>query len=197
MFLKNRKQLGTLVKHRIRKQDIQTVYNSYTNPDPQTVSKLDELTNRFGSNKKCLIEELPNASDSITHWGTKIDNRIPHRLVLTFAEPQQLWAEFYLPQVLVESDIRLEVAEQQIRVYVPRYQQLLDEFLPKRIDDSRTTADWNSSKSVILYNKVNVLCILILIYILGFAGQDAASKIQLIFKFSSRLCIFHLLILII
>lgn len=148
--MKNRKQLGTLVKHRIRKQDIQTVYNSYANPDTQTVSKVNELTNRFGVNKKCLIEELSSSSDSTSHWGTKIDKSIPHRLVLTHAEPQELWAEFYLPLVLAESDIRLEVAEQQIRVYVPKNQQLLDEFLPKQIDDNRITANWNSNTSVII-----------------------------------------------
>lgn len=181
MFLKNRKQLGTLVKHRIRKEEIQTVYNSYTNPDTETVSKLDDLTNRFGSNKKPLIEELP-ASNSNTYWGTRIENIIQHRLVLTFAEPKELWAEFYLPQVLVESDIQLDVSEKQIRVHVPKYQQLLDECLPKCIDDNHISAEWISDKSVsflrLKYHTILVLTIFI-VCVLGPVGQDAAIESEL------------------
>lgn len=146
-FLQNRKQLGSLVKHRIRKQDVQTVYNSYKNPDEHTLSKVNQLTNRFGKQKKLLIEELPD-SHSTTHWGTKIENHIPHRLVLTQSQPPQILAEFYLPQVLVETDIRLEVGEQQICLYVSKYQQMFDGFLPQIIDDEHTTANWNEQHKV-------------------------------------------------
>lgn len=144
VILKNRKQLGTLVKHRIKKRDIETVYKSYTEPNNQYKSPLDELRDSSGGKKNRLIEELPSTTK--TPLITEITPPKKYRLVLT--EAQDLLAEFYLPQVRDLSDVQLDTDSQSIQVYVPKYRYLIDEFLPQIVDIDRTTAEWLGPKKV-------------------------------------------------
>lgn len=159
-ILRNKKQMGTLVKHRVQKRDIKTVYESYTDQGEETKKKISELEGGKSNGVqrgKPLIEEItPNNNNNLL----QMTNNIEWRLVFTppdNAGRKKILGEFYLPKVLSFDDIQLDIGLDRIVLLAPKYKYFLDGFLNYNVVLDETTATYNSDLSVSLKCKFNFL----------------------------------------
>lgn len=166
-ILKNRKCMGTLITHRIQNRDAKTVYESYQNPTKEhqkLVQELDggkvgnDLSNRIKKPK--LITEMATKP---SHTSTDFDSRLilpTKRAISTAAsemrEPQYrlfknrstLIAEFFMPDVLWQNEISLDLGRDRLVLEARRTGYLLDSFFPHNIDHNLSSAMFDNESHV-------------------------------------------------
>lgn len=142
VILKNKKQIGTLVRHRIQNRDVRKVYESYKNQDEETRALIEKLEeNSAGGKKKKLIEEIATAAAVV------VNEKICPEWRLCRGN-EQLMAEFYLPAVGSLRDIELDVGEDRMCLRVPKCQYHLEGFVPVMMDVDKAVATFSSDTSV-------------------------------------------------
>lgn len=146
VILKNKKQIGTLVRHRIQNRDVQKVYESYKNVDEETRAMIEKLEGNSdagggGGPKKNLIEVIE-------------DSRIcPEWRMLLRQKDRLVKAEFYLPSVCSACDIELDVGEDRISLRVPKHNYYLDGFVAVKLDVDKAVTEFELDTSVSIQNE--------------------------------------------
>lgn len=162
IVLKNRKCLGSLVKHRVQNRDVQRVYESYQNPTKDHKTLLNELkTDPFEKPKTNLITEIDShavASSSSTQSKKNIsplktneqnnNSRKPEYRLFKVSDAMTLVAEFFLPEVMDTKEITLDLNSDRIILESRRLGYLFDSFLPDVVDAEISVANFNSDRRV-------------------------------------------------
>lgn len=176
IILKNRKCIGTLVKHRVQNRDVQKVYESYQNPTKEHKTLINELKSDSyeikGSNLITEIDskttksiEKGNGSQTSTNSLSKITyttttsktvsantTRKPDYCLFKTAPingtPTCAIAEFFLPEVMAQDEITLDLSSDRLVLEARRTGYLFDSFFPFEIDFNSSTADFNNVKHV-------------------------------------------------
>lgn len=174
IILKNRKCIGILVKHRVQNRDVQKVYESYNNPTKVQKTLINELKSDGVQNQsKNLITEIdprmtktigkgkgmPTSTDSVlkslvtpisetTHTNTS--RKPDYRLFKTTGATASALAiaEFFLPEVMVQDEINLDLGLDRIVVEARRTGYSFDLFFPFDVDVGLTKAEFNSANHV-------------------------------------------------
>lgn len=158
VILKNRKQLGTLLRHRIKNRDIETVHDALRQPgNEEARSRLEELDVRSGGGKhrRPLIEELPSPaalspSDVRALFEAQNAELLANTRLVLDRPNQRLLAEFYLANVYDANDIELNVGVDRLRVQVPRLGIVRDGWVEQKLDTEQVQYDWMPERSVSL-----------------------------------------------
>lgn len=169
IILKNRKSMGTLVKHRVQNRDIQKVYESYQNPSKDHKTLINEMKNSFVPERKSLITEIdPKTAQSIgkgkriqTAMNSSINaaakmnvksNRKPeYRLFESIASDTSsslAIAEFFLPEVMSRDEITLDLGRDRVILEARCAGYLFDLFFPFDVSVDLAQAEFNDSKHV-------------------------------------------------
>lgn len=163
IILKNRKHIGTLVKHRVQNRDVKTVYESYQNPTKEHKTLIEDLDNSFEPKTKTksrsLITEV-NHKDSIA----KLKNEKPKRSSKAAPKTQKplykllkrspighdpyIVGEFYLPEIPSQSDINLSIGQNRVSLETKHSGYVLDSFLEYKIVPEKCVAMFNIDKHV-------------------------------------------------
>lgn len=170
--LKNRKHLGTLLRHRIQNRDIETVKDSTEadQPSDDVRARLAELDTRNGVSastaRRPLIEMLPettaatstttttmtSSSSSPTSIGAAqaIDDSGLEKNTRLVLSHDKCWlvGEFYLPQLNDPTEIELDVGADRMRVSVPSRGLVRDGHVRQKIDTEHVVSEWIAEKSV-------------------------------------------------
>lgn len=165
IVLKNRKSMGSLVKHRVQNRDVQKVYESYQNPTKEHKTLINELKTgeqiEYKQTNSNLITEIstkrssikaPNengkmsSANSTTINAQNTNSRKPdYRLYkANEAASPLLVAEFFLPEVIDATEITLDLNVDRIMLKSRRFGYLFDSFVPSCIDVNASTADFNN-----------------------------------------------------
>lgn len=168
IILKNRKCMGKLVKHRIQNRDVKTVYESYQNPTKEHQNLIQELDkgsaataaapSHLNTNAK-LVTEIPsavpepNSSESrlilpakSTASSALAETREPqYRL---FKNRSTLIAEFFMPDVMWQNEISLDLGRDRLVLEARRTGYLFDSFFPHNIEHQQSSADFNNESHV-------------------------------------------------
>lgn len=163
VVLKNRRQMGTLKRHRIQNREIDAVREEASKRQQQQQAKAEANRMRLpqpgdggesnsaplNRQRRPLIEELPlqalaaspdSADETAINW----------RLVLA-ADRCSLRDEFYLPQVLDPEEIQLDVGADCIRVHVPRLSVHMGGFVEYWIDETAPVkSEWRADKELLI-----------------------------------------------
>lgn len=171
IILKNRKCMGTLVKHRVQNRDVQKVYESYQNPSKDHKTLINEMKNSFVQERKSsnLITEIdPKTAESIgkgKHVKTpanpasktsisataKTDansNRKPEYRLSSDKSSSLALAEFFLPGVMSQDEITLDLGLDRIVMEARRAGYLFDSFFPFDVNADLAHAQFDDSKHV-------------------------------------------------
>jgi len=138
IVLKNRQFVGSLVTHKVQNRDVRKVLESYQNPNDEDKRLLEELS---GGKKKNLIEEIGAANNSLKN------ETLQNRLALDMTN--NLIAEFLLPGVVSDKDIKVDVGEDCIELSVPKRGYHFNEYFDYKVDQSKSTADFDESSSIL------------------------------------------------
>lgn len=176
IILKNRRCMGTLVKHRVQNRDVQKVYESYQNPTKDHKTLINELkSDGFGEGlreqRKTLISEIdPRTSKALTKGkvlasaslnasksiSATITTRKPeHRLFTTISDDEFssfAIAEFFLPEITAMDQITLDMGRDRVVVEARRAGYLFDSFFPFDVDVDQTNANFDSAKHVSIFH---------------------------------------------
>lgn len=163
IVLKNRKCMGSLVKHRVQNRDVQKVYESYQNPTKEHKTLINEIKSEqqveYKQTNNNLMTEISTKGAASNGNGkmlsanfTKINaqnnnSRKPdYRLYKTneTAASQFLLAEFFLPEVIDATEITLDLNADRIVLELRRFGYLFDSFVPSYIDVNASTAEFNN-----------------------------------------------------
>lgn len=172
IILKNRKCIGTLVKHRVQNRDVQTVNESYQNP-PKTlinefnsgaidrqrknlITEIDPRTSKSLTKKSKSLQTISNAKAPVTLASPKItaanSTRKPDcRLFKTTSNdksPSCAIAEFFLPEVMAQDEFSLDLGRDRIVLEARRAGYLFDSFFPFDIDVAQAKVDFDNKKHV-------------------------------------------------
>lgn len=163
IILKNRKCVGTLIKHRIQNRDVKTVYESYQNPSKEHQKLIQEMDNAAvvttnPTKKSKLITEIAHSQPAPTtsaplilptkasHSSTLSETREPqYRL---FRSRTKLIAEFFMPDVMWKNEINLDLGNDRLVLEARRTGYLFDSFFPHHIDQKQSTANFNNDSHV-------------------------------------------------
>lgn len=168
IILKNRKCIGNLIKHRIQNRDAKAVYESYQNPTKEHQTLIRELDSGNAlpaavpanpANKKAkMITELatdaaPKPADTRLILPAKVatssvssEMREPqYRL---FKNRSTLVAEFFLPDVMWQNEISLDLGRDRLVLEARRTGYLLDSFFPHNIEHNQSSAHFNNESHV-------------------------------------------------
>lgn len=168
IILKNRKCIGNLIKHRIQNRDAKAVYESYQNPSKEHKTLIRELDSGTAltaaapanpANKKAkMITELatdaaPKPTDSRLILPAKVatsraspEMRAPqYRL---FKNQSALVAEFFLPDVMWQNEISLNLGRDRLVLEARRTGYLLDSFFPHNIEHNLSNAHFDNESHV-------------------------------------------------
>lgn len=173
VVLKNRRQLGTLVKHRIQNRDLDAVREEATRRQQQQQQQQTEEASRLRlplidgdssnhnsiagnplpKNRRPLIEELPPQAPSPSALSADV-LAATTRLVLIAgdnnSDSQQLKAEFHLRGVRDPAEIQLDFGEDRIRVQVPSLGVLREGFVAQRLDVTSAQTEWIPDKDLLI-----------------------------------------------
>ncbi|KAK9512784.1 hypothetical protein O3M35_001124 [Rhynocoris fuscipes] len=150
--LKNRKCFGTLQSHRIQQRPVRTAPTNLIQELPDTIPSDASSTNK--SSKKPLIEELPDSvssgdinsqnnsnSEGDIHLPVNNKNRVRIIKIPKDGPPEKLVA-FISISAFSGKELELDVGEDRILVNSPRKQEMLDFFIPHRVDRDKVTAKY-------------------------------------------------------
>lgn len=178
IILKNRKCMGELVKHRIQNRDVKTVYESYQNPTQEQQKLIQELGNGRAAapvaptnhNKKTKLITQMTTDAPAPKPANAFDARliIPTKTVNSNAsserrEPQYrlfknrttLIAEFFMPDVLWQNEISLDLGRDRLVLEARRTGYLFDSFFPHHIDHQQSSANFNNDSHVSTRGKID------------------------------------------
>lgn len=176
IILKNRKCMGTLVKHRVQNRDVKGVYESYQNPSKETKALINELKSDGPQPKKLITEisskstkvlEKPKSTfpksktiDSI-HTQTLLPSPKHERVVENQTRQPEyrlyrslktdstdLIGEFFMPEVMMQSEISLDLGRDRLVLEARRSGYLLDSFFPCNIDTEKANAEFDCERHV-------------------------------------------------
>lgn len=163
VVLKNRRQLGTLVKHRIQNRDLDAVREEAARRQQQLAEEASRLrlpqndvesSNRsqLPKNRRPLIEELPSQAPAPSAHSADVLAATSRLVLITsHSGSSQLMAEFHLPQVRDPSEIQLDMGEDRIRVQVPRLGVLREGIVEQRLKvGSDLQSEWLPDKELLL-----------------------------------------------
>lgn len=153
--LKNRACIDQLVEHQIYNRDVKTVENFHAKkPEVLGADDSDKIIIGIGEPKKnsgkVLIQEI-SAKDEFKPLKPKTNvNEPEHRLVSDFDtfNRQILIAEFYLPHVRNIDEITVEANDDRLVLNSQKHGYSFDGFLPIKIDERKTKAEFESEKNV-------------------------------------------------
>lgn len=174
IILKNRKCMGTLVKHRVQNRDVQKVYESYQNPTKDHKTLINELksdSGDFGKTKQNkLVTEIDEKTVKAIEKGkglgtptktllkTSFTSKTPllhatkkpdYRLFKTLSNDRTCAiAEFFLPEVMALNEITLDLSPDRLVLEARRAGYLFDSFFPFEIDPNLSTAEFNNAQHV-------------------------------------------------
>lgn len=162
IVLKNRKCMGTLVKHRVQNRDVQKVYESYQNPTKEhktlinvlkggeqieykqtNYNSITEISTKRGAsdtNGKISTVNLTKLNNAQNNNSRKPDCRL---YKTNEAASQLLVAEFFLPEVIDATEILLDLNVDRLVLESRRFGYLFDSFVPSYIDVNASMADFN------------------------------------------------------
>lgn len=156
IHLKNRACIDQLVEHQIYNRDVKTVETYHAAADKNEMLGADEddkivIGNAERPSGKVLIEEI-HAPSSIFKPRKSVPNvnEPEHRLITDTDQSnrQTLIAEFYLPDVLSIEELTLEANDDRISLQSEKHGYSFDGFLPHKINESKTQAEFDSEKTV-------------------------------------------------
>lgn len=178
IILKNRKSMGTLVKHRVQNRDVKKVYESYQNPTKEHKTLLNELkSDETPQPKKNLITELNSTTaksiekgkGSLTPTKTSdlpntpllplskgdraVDNRTRTPEYCLHRSKNSLICEFFMPEVMQQDEIMLDLGRDRLTLEARRSGYLLDSFFPCDIDADRSNAEFDDGLHVSFHQK--------------------------------------------
>lgn len=168
IILKNRKCMGSLIKHRIQNRDVKTVYESYQNPSKEHQKLIQELdsgkvaaaSTNLTKKAKMITEmatiapptKVANAASRLilpaksVSSSTLIETREPqYRL---FKNRTTLIAEFFMPDVMWQNEISLDLGKDRLVLEARRMGYLLDSFFPHNIDQNQSSATFDNESHV-------------------------------------------------
>lgn len=179
IILKNRKCIGTLVKHRVQNRDVQKVYESYLNPTKEHKTLINELKSDSNEIQRSnLITEIDSKTTKSIEKGngsqtsTNVLFKTPYATTTsktvsanTTRKPDYCLfkaspingtatcaiAEFFLPEVMAQDEITLDLSSDRLVLEARRAGYLFDSFFPFEIDFNSSTADFNNAKHVSIY----------------------------------------------
>lgn len=167
IILKNRKCMGSLIKHRIQNRDAKTVYESYQNPLKEHQKLIQELdsgkvaaaSTNLNKKAKMITEMVTNAPSKMANAASQLI--LPAKTdssssLLETREPQYrlfknrttLIAEFFMPDVMWQNEISLDLGKDRLVLEARRTGYLLDSFFPHNIDQNRSSATFNNESHV-------------------------------------------------
>lgn len=110
------------------------------------------LSTETNTKKKVMIEEissktLPPKKKSISQGST---TEPEHRLFVDHDEfkRQKLIAEFYMPEIRAMSEVSVEANDDRLVVTSQKYGYAFDGFLPHKVDDKKTFAEYDNERMV-------------------------------------------------
>lgn len=160
-ILKNRKCIGKLEKHRVQNRDAVNVYQSYQNPSKEHKTAIKELNGDSEKNEvsnSTFITEINGNAIQIKS-NTYLKNRVAveirkpqHRMFESVGDTSNytLIAEFFMPEVVKQNDINLDLGTDRIVVEARRPGYFFESFLPHNIDENRSNAEFNTNTRVSL-----------------------------------------------
>lgn len=172
IILKNRKSMGTLVKHRVQNRDVQKVYESYQNPTKAHKTLINELKSdgvEVAQQKSLITEIDPRTSKSIgkgrgsqtsllnpiitpltnnvvTNKTRKPDYRL-FKSTNNNTATDNVVAEFFLPEVMALEEITLDLSRDRIVLEARRPGYLFDSFFPVDVDVKLVSAEFKEHVS--------------------------------------------------
>lgn len=152
VILKNRKCMGTLVKHRVQNRDVKDVLQSYQNPTKQHKSLIEDLDNSFEPKPKpksrALVQEIkPNSMATSNVRPVIVKPRIPrYRLYLRSEPISHLVGYFYLPEIQSQRDIEINIARNRVVLEATGY--AMDQFMSYDVDPTACAAQFNQQNHV-------------------------------------------------
>lgn len=99
---------------------------------------------------KVLIEEIKPLKDFHPRKSLPNVNEPEHRLISDFDEfnRQLMVAEFYLPDVRSVDEVTIEANDDQLVLQSQKHGYSFDGFLPHKINESKTQAEFDSERTV-------------------------------------------------
>lgn len=157
IILKNRKCIGTLVKHLVQNRDVKQVYQSYQNPPK---SLIEDLDNSFEPKRKAksrsLIQEIKKDATTVAAAtnNARIVNIKQHcpeyRLYFRSAPFSHIVGEFFMPEIPSQSEINLNIAKNQILLQSRNGSYSLNKFLEYDVEPTKCDAQFNKQTHVSL-----------------------------------------------
>lgn len=157
IHLKNRACIDSLVEHQIYNRDVKTVEKFHADSERNEILGADDSDDiMIGSgdqNKnpgKVLIQEIPTRNDFKPRKSIPNVNEPEHRLVSGNDQfnRQQLIAEFYLPDVRSVEEVTIEANDDRLVLESSKHGYSFDGFLPHRINESKTQAEFDKERMV-------------------------------------------------
>lgn len=176
IILKNRKCIGTLVKHRVQNRDVQKVYESYQNPTKDHKTLINEFkSDDIDNQRKNLIAEIdPRTSKAITKSkGLSTVSNATKRPVISLSKSVQVStvrkpdfrlfkttsndkscaiAEFFLPEVMAQDEISLDLGQDRLILEARRAGYLFDSFFPFDVDVGQANTSFDRTKHVSIFD---------------------------------------------
>lgn len=172
IILKNRKCIGTLVKHRVQNRDVQTVNESFPNQPKKLVNQFN--SGGIDSQRKNLITEIdPRTSKSLTKKSQSLQSISSAKAPVPLASPNTTTAnttrkpdcrlfkttpndktpscaiaEFFLPEVMAQDEFSLDLGRDRIVLEARRAGYLFDSFFPFDIDVAQANVNFDTKKHV-------------------------------------------------
>lgn len=183
VILKNRKFIGTLVKHRVQNRDVKQVYQSYQNPTKEHKGLIEALDNSFEAKPKTksrsLIQEIRKGSTPVTtptspttpvvdvvrNLPSVLGQRIPDYRLFKRSEPTtHLIGEFYLPEIQSQKDIKLNIGANRVVLETNGYS--FDKFTNYTVEPTKCIAQFNQLNhvriTIIVFKLTTLICYFLL-----------------------------------
>lgn len=158
ILLKNRACIGELISHQIYNRDIKSVENYHASNAQNEILGADDSDNIKITQKieppktpgRVLIEEITEKKFFQPMKPKANPNEPEYRLVSDFDTFNRtiFIAEFYLPLVRDLNEIEMQANDDRLVLNSQKHGYAFDGFLPQKIDESRTKAEFDKERMV-------------------------------------------------
>lgn len=172
--LKNRACIDQLVEHQIYNRDVKTVEKFHAEGDKNEMlgsDDSDKIVIGTSAKKnpagKVLIEEIPIPGSNFKPRKSILNvNEPEHRLITDIDQfnHKVMIAEFYLPDVRSIEEVTVEANDDRLVLHSLKH--FFDGFLPHKVNESKTQAEFDSEKTVRL-QKVQHFSTMVLLSVLS------------------------------
>lgn len=163
--LKNRACIDQLVEHQIYNRDVKTVEKFHADNEKNELlgaDDADKIVIGSGDQKKApgkiLIQEISSNNEFKPRKSIPNTNEPEHRLISDVDQFNRklLIAEFYLPDVRSIDEVTVEANDDRLVLESSKHGYSFDGFLPQKINEKKTTAEFDNERMVMTLHNWNL-----------------------------------------